>query len=178
MKKYVISLILIFISVASYCDVIFYPSYHHDQLCYSTELIYSFEKAKNPIWTTVFWGGAGCVGSLKSFNQPSYGLEIAIEKRLYFQKDNYKHFFVSAYLGSAYMTDFKDASNIGIIPGFKINYKAEISSKLLLEPYISLSLPLTYDIKESLGIKPVSVVTIGVRFGLFKLKNEKKLLRD
>jgi len=72
------------------------------------------------------------------------------------------------------MTDFKDASNIGIIPGFKINYKAEISSKLLLEPYISLSLPLTYDINETLGIKPVSVVTIGVRFGLFKLKNEKK----
>ena len=173
MKKFIISFILISISVASNCDVIFYPQYHHDQLCYSTELIYSFEKAKNNNWTTVFWGGAGCVGSLKSLGQPSYGLEIAVEKRYYFQKNNYKHFFVSAYLGSAYMTDFKDASNIGIIPGIKINYKAEISNKLLLEPYISLSYPLTYDFKESIGIKPVPVWTLGVRFGLFNLKKVK-----
>ena len=173
MKKFIISITLTTISIASNCDVIFYPQYHHDQLCYSTELIYSLEKAKNHNWTTVFWGGAGCVGSLKSIDHPSYGLEIAVEKRLYFQKDNYKHFFVSAYLGSAYMTDFKDASNIGIIPGIKINYKAEISNKLLLEPYISLSYPLTYDFKESIGIKPVPIMTLGVRFGLFKLKNVK-----
>ena len=173
MKKFIILLTLTSISIVSNCDVIFYPQYHHDQLCYSTELIYSFEKAKNNNWTTVFWGGAGCVGSLKSIDHPSYGLEIAVEKRLYFQKDNYKHFFVSAYLGSAYMTDFKDASNIGIIPGIKINYKAEISNKLLLEPYISLSYPLTYNFKESIGIKPVPVMTFGVRFGLFKLKKDK-----
>jgi hypothetical protein len=172
MKKFIISFILISLSVASNCDVVFYPQYHHDQLCYSTELIYSFEKAKKTNWTTVFWGGAGCVGSLKSIGHPSYGLEIAVEKRYYFQKDNYKHFFASAYLGSAYMTDFKGASNFGIIPGIKINYKAEISRKLLLEPYISLSYPLSYDFKESTGIKPVPVVTLGVRFGLFKIKKQ------
>jgi hypothetical protein len=172
MKKFIISFILISISAASNCDVIFYPQYHHNQLCYSTELIYSFERAKKANWTTVFWGGVGCVGSLKSLGQPSYGLEIAIEKRYYFQKDNYKNFFVSAYLGSAYMTNFKDVSNYGIIPGIKINYKAEISRKLLLEPYISLSYPLSHDLKESNGIQPVPVVTLGVRFGLFKIKKQ------
>lgn len=175
MKKSVISLILISISVASYSDVIFYTPYHngHNQLCYSSELIYSYERAKKSNWTTVFWGGVGCVGSLKSICNPSYGLEIAVEKRLYFQKDNYKHFFASAYIGSACMTDFRGASDLGLIPGIKINYKAEISKKLLLEPYISLSYPLSYDLKESTGIKPVPVVTLGARFGLFKLKNEK-----
>jgi hypothetical protein len=174
MKKTIVILILILHSIASKCDVIFYPQYRHDRLCYSTELIYSFEKTKKAYGTTVFWLGAGCVGSLKNISQNSYGLEIALEKRLYLQKNYYKHFFLSAYIGSAYMTDFNDASNFGIIPGIKINYKAEISKKLFLEPYISLSYPLSYDLRESNGIKPMSVVTVGARFGLFKIKNEAK----
>ena len=41
------------------------------------------------------------------------------------------------------MTNFKyrqsSENTIGIIPGLKINYKAQISCKTILEPYISLS---------------------------------------
>ncbi|MDO9579992.1 MAG: hypothetical protein Q7J06_05420 [Bacteroidales bacterium] len=171
MKKFIILFILISKTISANCDVIFFPQ-QYAAFCYSTEFIYNFEKAKNSKNTIDFWGGVGCVGSFFYFNQPAYGFEIAIEKRHYFQPDNYKNFFISAYLGSAYMTDFKNANYIGVIPGVKINYKAQISPKTILEPYISLSIPVMYDIKGSQGFFPIPVLTLGARFGLFKMKNE------
>lgn len=174
MKKLILLFILISKSLPSHCDVIFVPR-QYSGLCYSAELIYSFEKAKKVKNTTVFWGGVGTVGSFLYPDEPAYGLEIAIEKRHYFQPDNFKHFFISAYLGTAYMTDFDNSSNIGVIPGFKINYKAQITQRTILEPYISLSLPIMYDISFSSGYFPVPILTFGARFGLSKLKNPKKI---
>jgi hypothetical protein len=174
MKKFIIVFILISKTFAANCDVIFFPR-QYAVFCYSAEFIYSYEKVKKVKNTTVFWGGVGCVGSFIYFDQPTYGLEIAIEKRHYFQAEKYKNFFVSAYVGTAYMTDFNYAHDIGIIPGFKINYKAQISPKTILEPYISLSIPVMYDTKNKTGFFPIPVLTVGVRFGLFKLKREIKV---
>lgn len=72
------------------------------------------------------------------------------------------------------MTEFKYAHDIGIIPGIKINYKAQISPKTIVEPYLSLSLPIIYDTKAISGFFPIPVLTVGARFGLFKLKNNIK----
>ena len=173
MKKKIVLLILISTTAAARCDVIFVPR-QYAAFCYSAEFIFSYEKVRKIKNTIVFWGGVGCVGSFKYFDQPTYGLELAVEKRHYFQSEKYKHFFISAYIGTAYMTEFKYAHDIGIIPGFKINYKAQISLRTILEPYISLSLPLMYDTKARIGLFPLPVLTFGARFGFFKLKNDKK----
>jgi hypothetical protein len=173
MKKVVVLSILVSMTLTAWCDVIFVPR-QYSVFCYSAEFIYSYEKVKKIKNTTVFWGGVGCVGSFLFIDQPTYGLEIAVEKRHYFRADKYKHFFISAYIGAAYMTEFKYAHDVGIIPGFKINYKAQISPKTILEPYLSLSLPIMYDIKARAGFFPIPVLTVGARFGLFKLKNNIK----
>jgi len=105
---------------------------------------------------------------------PAYGLEVAIEKRHYFKPDVYRNFFISAYLGTAYMTNFNNTSHIGVVPGVKINYKAQLTPKLILEPYLSLSLPVTYDVHDSFVYFPFPALTIGARFGLSNLKNKTK----
>ncbi len=173
MKKITVLFILVTMTSTAWCDVIFFP-HQYAVLCYSAEFIFSYEKVKKIKNTTVFWGGVGCVGSFIYFDQPTYGLEIAVEKRHYFQSEKYKHLFISAYIGAAYMTEFEDAHDIGIIPGFKINYKAQISPRTILEPYLSLSLPIMYDTKAMTGFIPIPVLTVGARFGLFKLKNNIK----
>jgi hypothetical protein len=81
MKKIIVLFILISMTAAARCDVIFFPR-QYAALCYWVEFIYSYEKVKKIKNTTVFWGGAGCVGSFLYIDQPTYGLEIAVEKFL------------------------------------------------------------------------------------------------
>lgn len=121
--------------------------------------------------TGVFWGGIGCVGPLLNFDKPVFGLELAIEKRHYFRPETFRHFFFSGYIGAAYMTDFEYIHDIGIVPGIKINYKACFFTKAILEPYISLSLPVCYNLVDESGYFPFPVLTVGVRLGLCKLKD-------
>ncbi len=106
--------------------------------------------------------------------EPTFGAELAIEKRHYFQPDRFRKFFVSAYLGAALMTQFENNYSIGLIPGCKINYKAQITSKLIIEPYISLSLPITYELNRYSHIIPFPAMTIGARFGFSKIKYQDK----
>ena len=173
MKKTVILLLLTIKTISANCDVIFFP-YQYTLFCYSAEFIYSSEKVKKPKNTTNYWAGVGVVGSFYYLDIPVGGLEFAVEKRHYFKPDIFKNFFISAYAGVAYMTDFNNISHIGLVPGFKINYKRQISQRLILEPYLSISLPLTYDLKDTSGYVPFPALTIGARFGLSKLKNEIK----
>ena len=173
MKKTILLLILTIKTYSANCDAIFFPI-QYSVFCYSAELIYSFEKAKKLTNTTNYWAGTGVVGSFYYLDIPVYGLEAAIEKRHYFKPDKFKHFFVSAYIGTAYMTDFNQISNFGLIPGLKINYKIQLSSKLILEPYLSFSLPITCDVKDRFIYMPFPALTIGARFGILKLKNETK----
>jgi hypothetical protein len=172
MNRIIILVILISKTLSGFSDVIFFP-HQYAAFCYSAEFIYSLEKTKKSKNSSVLWGGIGCVGSFAYFDHPTYGLELALEKRHYFKSDKYKYFFISAYIGTAIMSDFKYAHDIGIVPGLKFNYKTQISQKAIFEPYLSLSLPIMYDFKEKVGFFPIPVLTIGVRFGLEKLINKR-----
>jgi len=170
MKKVTILLLFSITSLSSRCDVITFG----DFLCYSAEFIYSFERIKKPRNTTSYWGGVGCVGGLGYHNAgQSYGLEIAIEKRHYFKPENFKYFFISAYLGSALMTEFESSSRICLVPGIKINYKVKITNKLVLEPYFSISLPITHELTRYNENYIYPALTFGARFGINKLKDKR-----
>jgi hypothetical protein len=124
------------------------------------------EVIKNPRRTAGFWTGVGCVGSFFYPDHPVGGLEMAFEGRRYFKPDLYRQFFFSWYTGAALMTDFKNFVSIGIVPGLKINYKSQVSRHTTLEPYISLSLPITYDLENSIPYIPIPTLTIGIRLGI------------
>jgi hypothetical protein len=173
MKRAISAFILITITVSANCDVIFFPK-QYTVFSYSVELIYNSETLHKPKYTTCFWGGIGCVGSIYYIDEPTYGIEIAFEIRHYFKPDNFKHSFISGYIGAAYMTDFKSSYDIGIIPGFKINYKAHISPKTIIEPYISLSTPICYNIVDESGYVPFPTITVGARFGFSYIINKIK----
>ena len=173
MKRVIVLVLLNTLSLTAISDAIFFP-YPFTGICYSAEIIYSFEKVKKVKNTTTFWGGVGHVGSFIYRFEPTFGLEMAIEKRHYFQPDKFNHFFISAYLGTALMTQFRDAYTLGLIPGCKINYKARITKKMILEPYLSLSLPITYELNRHSDILPFPALTIGARFGLSRIKYQDK----
>lgn len=164
--------ILFLNSISALADVIFFPR-QYSLFCYSAEFTLSLEKSVKPKATNTLWGGVGCVGSFYYLNQPVVGLEIAYERRHYFKADLYKNLFISTYLGTALMTDFDNTKYIGIVPGFKINYKAIIKNNFLIEPYLSLSVPFIYDFPDIEGYVPFPVLTLGTRIGLGKVKPKK-----
>ncbi len=163
-KRILLVLFLGLYSKIASADVIFFPR-QYSVFCYSAELTFSLEKSVKPKATNTFWGGIGCVGSFQYFNEPVFGLEIAYERRHYFKPDSYKNLFISSYMGTALMTDFESTKYIGFVPGFKINYKAEITKDIIAEPYVSLSVPIVFDLPSFDGYVPFPVLTIGARFG-------------
>jgi hypothetical protein len=170
MKKYFIIPFLLAGSISSHADVAFSP-YPFTVFCYSAELIYNYEMVKNARNSTSLWGGAGFVGSfLYPDVPPAFGFEIAVEKRHYFKPEDFRHFFISAYLGSAFMMDNEKVKYFGVIPGLKINYKAQLSKILILEPYLSLSLPIYTNLNRIDTYPPLPVLTIGARLAFSKLK--------
>ena len=171
MKKIAIPILLSILSLNSRGDVIHFP-YPYTGACYSLELIYSYELACKPRKTTDYWFGFGKVGWLGPNSRSAYGFEIAAERRLYIEKDIFKHFFISAYLGAAYMTDFNYLSNIGLVPGVKFNFKAKIPLNIIVEPYASFSVPISYELKGSFIPIAFPSLTFGARFGLSKLRNK------
>lgn len=172
-KKYCLVLIISLVTLTGSADVIFFPR-QYSLFCYSAEFTLSLEKIAKQNATNTLWGGIGWVGSFQYFNQPVIGLEIAYERRHYFKSDSYKNLFISSYLGTAFMTDFENTKYIGIVPGLKINYKAIIKNNFLIEPYLSLSVPLIYDFPEFEGYVPFPVLTIGTRIGFGKVNPKTK----
>ena len=168
MKRNLAILLLALLPLPGYCDAIFTPL-QYNFLSYSGELIYSLEKIKKAKNTTCYWAGAGIVGSLYTPVRPIFGLELAVEKRYYFKPDYYKHFFLSGYLGAAYMNNFEGLNFIGLIPGLKINYKAQLSKIFFIEPYISLSVPIACDVKFESVFVPIPILTVGARIGISTL---------
>ena len=152
------------------CDAIFFPL-QYSLFCYSGEAVYSFEKVKSDKKTTSYWTGIGCVGSIFYPLHPVLGIEAAVEKRHYFRPGIYERFLFSYYLGTAYMTNFGDISDIGIIPGAKITYKASRSGNLVIEPYAGLSMPLAFNLEYLQPRITLPTVTLGVRFGINVLSN-------
>jgi hypothetical protein len=174
MKKIVLVFILLMVSTShANCDVIYFP-YPFTGICYSLEATYSYERIKKPHATTTYWGGFGRVGSIfEEYNERIYGLEAAVERRYYFQSNKFKHFFLSAYLGTAFMTEFDNFSSMGLVPGLKVNYKANLFSNFILEPYISLSLPITHELTKYPDTIAFPALTFGARFGFEKLKDKR-----
>ena len=166
--------ILAFLSFTLYakCDVIFFPI-QYTYASYSFELIYSYEKVKGPKTSNVLWGGIGGVGSFFYAETPYYGIEFAVERRRYHRSDSFKNFFYSGYIGAACMTNLRDGYDLGVVPGLKINYKAQISNSIVLEPYLGISLPITMNMHNTAFFYvPFPVVTIGLRLGINQLKNK------
>jgi hypothetical protein len=174
MKKAILIIFLLILSRSAKCDVIYFP-YPFTGPCYSAELIYSIENFKKDKNTTNYCAGFGFVGSMIfTSEKPTFGLEVAIERRHYFRPEKYKHFFVSAYLGGAFMTDFGSFSSIGLVPGVKINYKANVITNLVLEPYFGFSVPITYELTKYRETLAFPALTFGVRLGFNKL-NDRRL---
>ena len=172
MKRTLTILAFLFLSLSAKCDVIYFP-YQYSLICYSLEFTYSYELAKKIKSSTVFWGGVGTVGSFYYLDEPRAGIELAVERRRYFKPEQYKHFFISGYIGAAYMTDFGNTNDLGLVPGFKFNYKAQLSRSLVLEPYLGLSLPITLNMDDAEFYFPYPVATIGIRLGICTLKKNK-----
>ena len=171
MKRTLIVFALFFLILPARCDVIFFPRYPnpYSLLNYSVEFIYSYELAKKIKSSTAFWGGFGYVGSI-ILDEPTAGFEIAVERRRYFKSEQFKNFFISGYVGAAYMTNFSDRHDLGLVPGFKFNYKAPLWRSFVLEPYIGLSLPIAFDMSRKDFYFPLPAATIGIRLGICKLK--------
>jgi len=170
MKKLLFAILLTFSALSARCDVIFFP-YQYSLFGYSIEGVYSFEKIRNTKSTTMFWAGGGIVGSFLYLDEPAFGIEAAIERRRYFKPDSYKGFCFSGYLGVAIMKNIHNSSDLGIIPGIKLTHKSYITPKIILEPYLSLSLPISFNLPEFQGYFPFPVLTVGCRVGIGRLKS-------
>jgi hypothetical protein len=175
LKKIFLVFLILFVSKSqAKCDVIYFP-YPFTGICYSIEAIFSYERIKKPHAATNYWGGFGLVGSIwDEYDERIYGFEAAIERRYYFQRDKFKHFFISAYLGTAFMTEFKDFSSIGLVPGLKVNYKANLFSNFILEPYISLSVPITHELTKYPDTIAFPALTFGARIGINRIKDKSR----
>ena len=68
------------------------------------------------------------------------------------------------------MTDFSNTHDLGLVPGFKLNYKAQLSKNLVFEPYVGISLPITIEMNDRHFYFPFPMATIGVRMGINTLK--------
>jgi len=60
-----------------------------------------------------------------------------------------------------------------LVPGIKINYKVKIANKLALEPYISISFPITHELTRYNENYIYPTLTFGARFGINKLKDKR-----
>jgi hypothetical protein len=169
MKKTLTILSFLFFTLTAKSDAIYFP-YQYSLISYSAEFIYSYELAYKVKSSTAFWGGAGVVGSFFYLDEPRAGLEMAVERRRYFKPDLHQDFFISGYAGVSYMTDFANNNDMGFVPGFKFNYKAQLSEHLVLEPYVGLSLPFTMNLDAAEFYFPFPVATIGIRVGFCTLK--------
>lgn len=173
MKRTLTILAFLLLSLSAKSDVIFFP-YQYSLLCYSVEFTYSYEFANKIKSSTVLWGGVGIVGSFLYLDEPRAGIELAIERRRYFKSEQYKHLFISGYIGTAYMTDFTYNNDIGLVPGLKFNYKAQLPRNLVCEPYVGLSLPVTLNLDDMEFYFPFPIATVGVRLGICTLKRTEK----
>ena len=173
MKKIIFCFLFLFPPAVSFGDVIYFPV-QYSGFCYSAEMISSFEKARKPCVTSGSWMGVGVVGSFFYPDYPVAGLEFAIERRHYFKPDVYRGFFFSTYTGLAFMTNLNGIYDLGIVPGLKINYKARVSGKFFLEPYMSLSLPFTISLENGAPYPPFPVLTAGLRLSFSELINNLK----
>lgn len=170
MKK-ILTIICLFCFLQKAKSDVVQPALQYALLNYSAKLIYGYEVANKEKISTLYSGGFGIVNSFLAMDEPfSAGLEMLIEKRRYFKPHDYDGFSISSYLGIEYTNNFSCVNDVAIIPGFKFNYKYHVSENTVLEPYLGLSLPITYNLEGDGLYYLFPLATLGVRFGISKLK--------
>jgi hypothetical protein len=166
-------------------DVIFAPVTSYG-VCTSYEFIFWKEKPITQYNTFNFWGGGGIIVPVWFLPLPALGIEGAFELRQYFKPNLYKKLNIDLYTGLAYMYapifghGIFYSNFFGFVPGLKISYKLE-KTKLIIDPYISISRPMYSDINYLLRmaenfedwieyVDKGIILTFGVRFSLNKKK--------
>jgi hypothetical protein len=175
MKRIILILLFLFCLKSLYCQengLWFIPKLVPG---FSINPIFShevYEEAKN---STNYWGGLGILACVYDLDDPLLvGFSTGIERRHYFKSNQFKHFFISATLAGGCMTDFEYLSCLGLAPGLKSGYKAYLRTNFVLEPFISLSIPLAITLGETPGTVVVfPSITLGTRIGFNKV-NEKR----
>ena len=134
MRKLLIVLLLVFASKSAKCDMIPYWLHHYALIGYSFEGIICYEKVVYPRTTWNCWVGGGIVGSAIYLNEPAFGIEGAIERRLYFKRDKFSGLNLCWYLGTSLMYNNQEKLNLAFLPGLKLTHKSLINGKVLVEP--------------------------------------------
>ena len=188
MKKILVSLYFFLLSTTIIkADVIFFPISEFG-INFSFELIASYEIPFSQYNTISFWGGGGVVFPIYQTKNPAIGTEIALEIRHYFKNQRFSEFNLGLYAGLAYMhapyfygNELRGYEDLfGIVPGIKLTYKQNVKNKMIIEPYVSISIPWYNDLdsfKQNDWLKysePGLIFTIGARFGLNYIKSKIK----
>ena len=174
MKRAICLFALVTTLTTARADVLYSP-YMLNMLSYSIEGVYSLEFTLNPYSSISWWSGVGFLGSIIYPRYvPFYGVETALEARRYFKPDIFQGYNLGFYCGTALMKDpkdsrYKDSYYLGLVPGIKLTRKSFIKSKILAEPYVSLSLPISYKLPQRDDMPLFPVLTVGIRVGFNSL---------
>ncbi len=165
MKKIIFSVLFLFLlPTYVFSDVLAPPEEEDLGVMFLTEGLASVESSISTNSTFLLWGGiAGLVynNSNMKDNDSAWGLESALEGRLYPFNSEMRNFFIGAYVGVSlvkktyiYYTYTTNAIweeetknwHLGMASGIKIGYKFipltfnNNKTRILLEPYCSVSL--------------------------------------
>ena len=151
-----------------------YWLHHYALIGYSFEGIICYEKVVYPRTTWNCWVGGGIVGSAIYLNEPAFGIEGAIERRLYFKRDKFSGLNLCWYLGTSLMYNNQEKLNLAFLPGLKLTHKSLINGKVLVEPYLSHAFPISYNLTHTHPWMPFPVATIGLRVGLHRWIGQSK----
>ena len=168
MNKVIVLIIFTLIPLTGHCDIYYLPV-RYTGFFISADLLYGIEKIKNANNTLGVWAGISMEEPVYNSHHPVGITGFAIEGKQYLEPEHYDHFFVSGYLSVVFVTDLNNVANLGLNPGLRFGYKSLISDRLILEPYLDLSLPLIYDMDHQNTSLPFSALTIGVRIRFSKI---------
>lgn len=176
-KKFLNKIIfLLFLGVIihplSFADVI-WPRHESPSLSIaaSAEMILSYEHVLSKKNTGLFWLGGGFIQILRKEQSFLFGLEAALAFRHYFKPDKYEKFFIGIYGGGCIMynihrhsSDNFDYPGREVAVGVKLGYKKVLNKPaankwFVMEPYTSLSTPLT----KQFEARYYPLVTVGLR---------------
>jgi hypothetical protein len=162
----------VIVNPLSFADVIWSPNASPSlSIAASVEMILSYEYVLSKKNTGLFWLGGGFIKVLRTDQSFLFGLEIALDFRHYFKPDKYEKFFIGIYGGGCIMyiihrhsSDNFDYPGREVTVGVKLGYKKVLNKlaankRLVIEPYTSLSTPLTKHVEA----RYYPLVTVGLR---------------
>ena len=176
-KKFLIKIMcLLFLGVLiqplSFADVIWPPNESPSlSIAASAEMIFSYEHVFSKNNTGLFWLGGGFIQVLRKEQSLLFGLEAAFAFRHYFEPGIYEKLFIGIYGGGCIMYNIHRHSSDNfeypgreVTVGVKLGYKKAlnkpaVNKRFVMEPYTSLSTPLT----KQFEARHYPLITIGLR---------------